>query len=228
MAKTEAKAAKTEAPVNQEQPANVTQPTAEVAKTEKVYTSDKLTELNAKLAEQRTAVRNAAAGTKDEDDAEMAVWSTRKLIEAEVASLKQQERDRELAETRAKLKQPLDDLLAAHKDNLASIGNESMTIEQKNAINDGFVKLYDQIANVLMGGARKSAPVVKLTEEGKPASNGTAKGSITATIRTLIAPMYASGKTGAEVRKEIIHNHGFNDGTANAAIKKYEEEIGLK
>jgi len=44
----------------------------------------------------------------------------------------------------------------------------------------------------------------------------------------LLPALYAAGMSGSDVRKEIIQTHGFNDGTANAVIKEYEDQNGLR
>lgn len=98
---------------------------------------------------------------------------------------------------------------------------------------EAYQKAKEAVDHYLLGGVQPLPRTVK-ADEAKP--TGT-RGGVTAKINELIAPMYANGMTGTQVRAAIKLypngqpwdevNGGFNDGTANAAIRNYELANGL-
>lgn len=180
-------------------------------------TSEKLTELRSQRTE---ALKNAMAAeidSKEQQDGLLEVWKLDAAIKSEIAALNKQKIQAELDEKRNARIKLFNDAIAA--DRAAQLDPDNAELA------DAAAKTAEIVKNELLARYSSAAPAKKATSGN---SNGGTRGAISAAIRALIVPMFAEGKTGAEVRHAVIHDNGFNDGTANAVIKKYEEEIGLK
>lgn len=188
-------------------------------------TSEKLTELKSKKKELYEKEVKAEYDSKEWLDLRLEGFKISEQIKAEIANIKKAESEAELQVKRNERIALLDNVLDLHTQVVNSIGNQGMSLEEKNAVNDQFQKAREVVVNELLAkyaGAKPAAP-----STNGSTTTGT-RGATTAAIRALIAPMYANGISGAEVRKSIIGEHGFNDGTANAVILAYEKELGLK
>lgn len=217
------------APATIETPANGTVLSAKPATpTEKIYTNEKIVSLNADRLAALKAAKSAEIDSKEETDNLAKASSIKAEIAKEIASMKTAERDAEQAEKKAAktlLVTTFEDTFLAY-----SKIDASQPEDIKNAATDAYHKAKDAILNILYGGISASKPAAIST----PAGGEGSRGATTAAIRAVITPMY-EGVTkenvtvkGKEIRSHVIGTLGFNDGTANAEILKYERQLGLK
>lgn len=186
-------------------------------------TNEAIEALKAKVLEFKTLSRTFPIDSKEENDALMEAWKAGEDIKKEIANIKKAEAEQKTQEAKAAQIKLLQDVVDTAIANEKAVFNEALSLDEKNAVNDAFKKAFEVVANRLLGGA----PRVASTPKEGGATAGT-KGSTTAAIRVLIKPMYEAGTDGKEIRRKIIQDEGFNDGTANAVILAYEKEIGLK
>lgn len=188
--------------------AEVTEPVQATAPVKQEQTSEKLETLKSEHIKLQNYAATLPAGSDERNDADIASYKKAQEIKAEKANIVIAEQAALVAEKRNARVKFADDLIEAVKG-----GNEEEIAAAREIVVNELLSKF--------AGAQKSATVKTGTSTGT-------RGAATAAIRALIVPMYAAGATGSEVRKSVIHEHGFNDGTANAAILKYEQEIGLK
>lgn len=144
---------------------------------------------------------------------------------AEIANIKKAENDAKIAEARNARVKMLDDLLAAYSANQAGIGNTKLKLEDKNALNDTYHKLRENVVNELLAKYAKSTPATA-TATGDKHATGT-KGSTSATIREAFIANRAAGMTDTDNVKAIIAS-GQSRGTTGAVVLAYQREIGEK
>ena len=111
-----------------------------------------------------------------------------------------------------------------------SIPAEDRTEEQKNELQvayDAAKTARETVTNELLVGYKGSTRSTVTGTTGATAT-GAKRGSIKEQIIAIIAPLYANNVPGSEVRRIVIKDNGFNDGTANGIIKAYETENGIK
>lgn len=189
-------------------------------------TSEKLTELKAKKIELQSAAMslddNSTDGEKDE--AFMAVYKIGEEIKSELAAIKKEEAALLVKEKQAAIVAMFDDAVDAKIESV----NEPNDSENKQSLYDNAKALREIVINKLLGSVPRS------TGTTKTATTGGSRGATKQAILDLITPMYANATTdnvgtiGSEARRAAIHDNGFNDGTANAAILEYEKSLGLK
>jgi hypothetical protein len=122
----------------------------------------------------------------------------------------------------------------------ARIATEKANAAKQEALN-ARVALVDNLINAVLSGGDYAEqreilvniaiaglqPTRAARVTGQKTGTGT-RGTIKPAILALLPALYAAGMSGSDVRKEIIQTHGFNDGTANAVIKEYEDQNGLR
>lgn len=174
------------------------------------------------LKKERIAI---AAKLRSEDvDAQLKAIDEMTIVNAKIkseeASIRKAIADAKLAEERNARVALADDLInAVLKAYGVAKKDRSPETDAK------FAEQRDVIVTELLARYATSKPAKKASDGTKSAGT---RGATTSAIRELIAPMYTNGIDGSEVRRSIIKDHGFNDGTANAVILAYEKEIGLK
>lgn len=178
-----------------------------------VITSENLTKLQAEYESAGIAMQSEKFNSPAWIDAKTKLFTLESQIKTEEAKIKSDLALAAIQEARNARVKMADDLVAA-----VLSGNDYSTE-------------LEIVKNELLAKYAHSTPAKKATKTGESAGT---KGATTAAIRELIVPMYAGvtsdtvAEVGKNVRKEIIHTHGFNDGTANAVILAYEKELGLK
>lgn len=197
-------------------PAETAAPVAKVAEP----TSENLTKLrNDEMASMEAASNETDPNKKRE--LFMQTWKIGEDIKKELVEIKRNANELLEKEKRASKVKLVDDLLEADRAAQASIGNDRMSLEDKQSISDAFKTKYEDVVNKVLGSTRSAAPT------GKSATSGNGRGATKQAILEIIAALYGEGKTGKEVRSYVIKEKGFNDGTANAVIKEYEVENGI-
>lgn len=199
---------------------------------EVVYESEKLTAIEAEIEAQMTVLDGMTVRQPSFIDETMKLHKLYANKDAEIAAIKRNLQDLKNIEkrnARVKLRMDYEALLRAeiafqYANSTNGVLNEGM-IEEMNALTDATKAAAEIIDNELIKGFAGATPSKSVATGATAATGG--KGTITAQILELLPALYQSGKTGADVRKDIIKNHGFNDGTANSVIRKYEIENGL-
>lgn len=195
--------------------------TAPVVPIEKVYTSDKLTELTAKFDAAYDSMA-AIKDTKARQNAMLETFKIQKEIDAEIAGLKQADREAELQMKRNERIALVDTLLADHAAVLALPAKA--TDADKQAANDKLAASRETVQNELLG--RYAASTPSKTATGEKATGGT-KGAVGAEIVALHQANLAAGKTPTESKKMIVDG-GHSRGTTGAVILAWEKEQGMK
>ena len=142
---------------------------------------------------------------------------------AEEVNIKNAEKAAKAAAVLAELEAKVDSFEQLAIANYLVSNDKKASQEEKDAAKEAFNAIKTEVKNKFLP-THVSTPRAAKTSDGTPST----KGSVTAQIREAIIPMFAAGTSGADVRKHVIKELGFNDGTANAAIRAYEIEIGLK
>lgn len=175
---------------------------------EKIYTSEKLTELEAKrkTLKKEAAIATMADDEKTADEKLTEAWKVGEEIKKEIQALKDHERELEKKEKEAATVKLLDDVLNLHVSNLSAIGNDKLTIDEKNAINDAYHSARQIVVNRLLG----SVPKVTVKGESKGTKGAAGQAVITA---------MESGKTYDEMIAE-----GHKDGTIRSIA--WSEKFG--
>lgn len=211
-----------------EQDATNDEPEPEPAKP----TSPKLVEILAERETINAAILAAKPLSKEWRELVMSLQDNETAETTEIAEIGKQEKARAAKEAENKRVAMFDEAVSAK---LASLefdnsvrGNDGLIPaehhDKSNELNKIFADKREAVVNELL----KSVP--RGTPSKSVATGGTSgkRGGITAEIRELIAPMFTEGKSGSDVRAFIIKEKGYNDGTANAVIRAYELENGLK
>lgn len=192
---------------------NETKVTEPIAPSAPVIMSETLTKLQAEYESAGIAMQSEKFNSPAWIDAKTKLFTLESQIKTEEAKIKSDLALAAIQEARNARVKMADDLVAA-----VLSGND-------------YSAELELVKNELLAKYAHSTPAKKATKTGESAGT---KGATTAAIRELIVPMYAGvtadtvSEVGKNVRKEIIHTHGFNDGTANAVILAYEKELGLK
>lgn len=178
-------------------------------------TSEKLTDIRAKI--DAALNTDQSKFTRDQKLAiNMQIFELGQDEKTEIANIKKAENEAKIQEARnAKIKM-IDDLLAAHDANNAAIKSK-MTIDEKNAVNDTFHKLRENVVNAVLGSKPTSA-----------ASGAATTGTRGETGKKIVArylELKAEGVNITEAKKRI-EAEGFARGTVGAEILKYQREIG--
>lgn len=191
------------------------------AATAKVYTSDKLTALNAERKEKFTSVMSLEYGTKEQNDGLTEVFAIDAKIRAEIAALKTAEKEAETAELRNKEVAKLAERDAALVAMNAEFARKGATDDTKAITKEAFDKLNEPIISALLSkfGGVKPASVSANGE----AKTGGAKGGTSATIRQMILDHVAAGKTPTEACKLIVEA-GYSRGTTGAVRTAMKNE----
>lgn len=184
---------------------------------EKIYTSEKLTEienrLNALLDTDQSKMDRAAKLKINLD-----LFALQNDEKAEIASLKKAESEAKVQEARNAKTKLVDDFGAAAIENYIASNDKKLSIDDKNAKNDTFHKLRENVVNAVLG----SKPVTAST--GTATATGT-KGETGTKIRDRYIALKAEGKTNTEAEKAIVAE-GFSRGTTGAVCLAYRREIG--
>lgn len=175
---------------------------------EPVIESAKLTELKNAKSAAMAEIAKMEPGSEMEDKM-MEVWKLNSEIKTEEAKIKSDIAEAAKQEKLNERRKLVDDFESAVLSGDA----------------DEIAKTKEVLYNLAIAGIAHTKATTRKSVSGN--STGT-RGAIAAAIRELIVPLYASGTDGKEVRRIVIHDNGFNDGTANAQILAYEKEIGLK
>jgi len=193
------------------------------APTTPVPTSENLTKLQAEYESAGIAMQSEKFNSPAWIDAKTKLFTLESQIKTEEAKIKSDLALAAIQEARNARVKMADDLVNA------VLGAVNIAVSPEQAAQ--FAPQLEIVKNELLAKYAHSTPAKKATKTGESAGT---KGATTAAIRELIVPMYAGvtsdmvAEVGKNVRKEIIHTHGFNDGTANAVILAYEKELGLK
>lgn len=160
-------------------------------------TSEKLEELKkAKSAAMASAASAQIAGDeKAAEDKFLEVYKIGEDIKRELAAIKQHEAELLKKEKEAAIVKLLDDQNAAYHAAQLSIGNDKMTLEEKQALSDDYRAKYEVVVNRLLG----SRPASTAT---KTASAGT-RGATSSEIRQMILDGLAKGQSITEVKADI-------------------------
>jgi len=216
-----------EKPVEDEKPAEDTKPA------EPVYSSPKLTEIDAEIDKVSEAAETAGLRTPEGKKLMAKIWALEQsreteinVIKAQLKKLADEEADNKIIALND-IQFELRDAMLAANDKLSKIPVTDRTAETPellaaNAAKKAFDDAREVVVNRLLGGKHLAQGTAKRTAA---ASNGAAKvagaGTNRAKIQEIIAPLYAS-MTPTEIRAHVIKTLGFNDGTANEAILSYE------
>lgn len=206
---------------------------AKVAVPEKVYTSDKLTELQAEEARLWDVVKGllneGKMGSKEFNDANLAIYKVQADVKAEIANLKNIEQQQILAEKRQARLQLIANRDAARDANMAAQADANMSQEDKNAAYDEFKKHNEILENELLakfGTSKPSTPAKDgVASPSTPAGGG--KGSTGDQIRSRYIALTGGGMTATDAVKTII-GEGFSRGTTGAVVLAYQRSIGEK
>lgn len=141
---------------------NVTKPeTAQPAP--KVYTSEKLTALQAEYAEKRNLAMSFEAGTPEEEEASLAQFAVKQAIKSEIQRLKNEEAEAILTEKRNQRLAIIDELLNAHDANVS---------DATEANGEALKTVREKLSNILLGTVSRGTPAK--TTGDKPAGGGNA------------------------------------------------------
>lgn len=183
---------------------------AEAKPKEKVYTSEKLVELEAKAKALKIEGSKAMIEGNDKiaDEKFTEAWKVGEEIKKEIAAIKQHDAELARKEKEAATVKLLDDVLETYVANQSAIGNDSLTLDEKNALNDAYQKARQIVVNRLLG----SVPKVKVegtTSTGAKGANGKA-------VREAIE----AGKTKTQMMED-----GLTDGTIRSEVWKMNTEL---
>lgn len=186
----------------------------------KVYTSEKLTELQNTRSGLLAAIRNET----DEDKAfelNQELFGIGQQMKAEVARLKAEEARAEAEAKRAAKIGELTKLvdLAIANDKVAS--DKKATEEDKAAAKLALDAQFDVIANQILGSVPKVA-AVKSAGTGEGGKKGTS-----AEIVEKHQANLAAGMTSTDSKKALVEA-GYSRGTVGAAVLAWEKEQGIK
>ena len=186
-------------------------------------TNSKIEELKAKRLDAKKRAREFEPDSKEADELDIEAWKLGEEIKKEIANIRYEEAKQKAEEEKAKRVQ----LYFDARDTFIALQNDPTNA----TLIDASQKAEDAIKNALLAG--KFAGTATTSGTAKTGGTGT-KGATTAAITALIRPMYEGvtrdnvAEVGKEVRRKIINDEGFNDGTANAVIIEFERELGLK
>lgn len=175
---------------------------------EKVYTSDKLTAIDADIKSRKSALR--AIEDMDSAEYETALGELVKANaerKAEIANIKAEERKAEQAEVRNKRVAMFDNAVSAIIANNAVQADKKSTQEQKDEAAKLAAETRELVVNALLG----STPKPAATEAGDKKS-----GSSSANREAIVA-LWMAGKTHAEIELE-----GYAKSTVWHAINDYK------
>jgi len=183
---------------------------------QKVYTSDKLTALRA-ARKVEAGKLNAIEDTESEDYAKQfdIVFKADQEIKAEIANLKQAEREAEIQEKRAAKVSLFDTCITAWDANTAAQADKKMSLEDKNAVYDAYKTAREVVVNMLLGTVAKPATASTGTAG---ASTGTAGANAEA-----IVALFLAGETLAQIEAK-----GYAKSTVWHAVNNYKIAQGLK
>ena len=143
---------------------------------------------------------------------------------AEVFAIAQAAKTAEAAAKIAAANAKIDNFAQLAVSNYLVQNDKKAAQEEKDASAEAYNAMCTELKNKFLP-VHASMPKSAKTAEGSTPST---KGAKTAEIREIIAPMYAQGIDGKTIRKHIISELGYNDGTANSVILAYEKELGQK
>lgn len=189
-------------------------------KSEKVYTSDKLTALQLERKEKFTAVMSLEYGTKEQNDGLAGVFAIDAKIRAEIAELKNAEKTAELAELRDKEVAKL-----ATRDNAlraldAVKSDKKATPEKLAEVQSAFDILNEPVVNAMLSKFGGVKPAISAVSGDKQSSG--VKGGKSAEIRQMILDHVAAGKTPTEAVKLIV-DAGYSRGTTGSVRTAMKE-----
>ncbi len=176
---------------------------------EKVYTSDKLTAIDADIKSRKAALR--AIDDMDSPEYETALGELVKANaerKAEIANIKAEERKAEQAEVRNKRVAMFDNAVAAIVANTAVQSDKKSTPEQKDEAAKLAAETRELVVNALLGSTPK--PAVSSEAGDKKAGSSSAN-------REAIVALWLAGKTHAEIELE-----GYAKSTVWHAINDYK------
>lgn len=181
-------------------------------------TSEALTALNVKLSAAKKAAISAPEDTKEQDEAFMEVYKVKEEIKVEIANIRKTEAEAAQKERNAGIVKLYDDSEAAAIEVFKSIGNDALTLDEKNAISDNAKKLREIVVNKLLGQAPKGATA-------GTANSGGGSGETTKKILALITENRAKGMNDAD-NKKAVADAGFAVGTIWGILDKFKKENG--
>lgn len=183
---------------------------------EKIYTSEKLTELRKQLESQWAEMAKHKPASKEAMDAMLDVYKTQKLIDGEIATIKKQEQDAIVAEQRNARVKMADDLIEAAKLSATSKG------DAKKAADDKLAELRESVVNELLV---KFAPRSATTAQSDKTPGE--KGATAARILEKFHANRAAGMSDTDNKKAIVES-GESRGTTGAVILAWQRENGEK
>lgn len=195
------------------------------AQAEKVYTSDKLTALQAEGAEIWAKLTTCQYGSKEALEANIAMAKNNQAQQNEIAALKKAEQDEILAAKRNERVALVVNLLEAQKTKIATDADKKATDEQKIEAANKFEAAYEIVVNEILAKYAASKPSKPATEGVAP--TGGSRGKTGDEIRSLFIANRQTGMTDTDNVKAIIAA-GYSRGTTGAVVLAYQREIGEK
>lgn len=178
-------------------------------------TSEKLTEIRAKI--DAALNTDQSKFTRDEKlKLNMQIFELGQDEKTEIANIKKLANEAKAQEARNAKIAMIDNLIAAHDANMAAVKNNKLSLDEKNAFNDTFHKLREDVVNAVLGSKPASAAATGTT--------GT-RGETGKKIVARYLELKAEGVNITEAKKRI-EGEGFARGTVGAEILKYQREIG--
>lgn len=211
------------APATNDAKVNATAAPAATPETAPEPTSEKLTEIRAKM-DSLFASQKTITDRKLLLESNLEIYKLTQDEKTEIANIKKTESELKQQEAKNARIAMVDNLLAAHTDNLAALNNDSMTLDEKNAVNDTFHSLRESVVNELLARYPKSTPA---KSDGKPATDGTKGATGAAIIERFLANRNA-GMDDTANKKEIETVGGFSRGTIGAVILAWQKANGEK
>ena len=195
------------------------------AQAEKVYTSDKLTALQAEGAEIWAKLTTCQYGSKEALEANIAMAKNNQAQQNEIAALKKAEQDEILAAKRNERVALVDKLLECHTAYNMVNADKKASAEDKNAAADAFNAAREVVVNEVLAKYAASKPSKPATEGVAP--TGGSRGKTGEEIRSLFIANRQTGMSDTDNVKAIIAA-GYSRGTTGAVVLAYQREIGEK
>lgn len=173
--------------------------------------SENLTKLRAEMVTLWASMVACQPGTKEAMEANLTVFKHQKLIDAEIASIAQHERELVQIEKRNKKIRMVDELLAAHDANKAAQADKKLPEADKNAANDSFRKLYDGVTTELL----VSVSPAKQAGATSTGTNAGTRGNTSNEILVILKEEMAAGKSLTDAKKVAMYK-GYSRGTTGS------------
>ena len=182
-----------------------------------------LEKLSAQLAEQWAEMLTHPVGSKEAMKANLAVYNTNKLIDAENAKIAAREREQAAIDARNAKIAKLHKLLDSHNENNKFQASKA-TADEKAAHYDAYKLLLIEMENIVAG----AIPTVKAatTSVDKQEGDGT-KGATGKAIIDLFLANRADGLSDTDNVKAIIAK-GYSRGTTGAVVLAWQRANGEK